>query len=457
MVQVVQVVHSTDLSEKSFKLVDGKLEPVPSKDNTVVYAKKAGAASYNPVRILWGSGEDITFEDLRDQHAAALAAEPTMTYFEMGSNAGTVALAKNVVDGGWDMTQFYSNTGAFGVTYPRARVVNKDGAPLFIDKFGAPVDPTVYVHNYNLKPEVYINLSNGAEAVFECVTPQKLRSIELITNLRVSGYAQPILKGVFEYTDGTVVTGKLTPYNNNWYMADIVDQTKRLIKATLSVDNAHAAAPAMQKTQTWLDTATGTLYSDASLPEAAAFTPVVSVAYMYGYVYPDIQTKFYSLVKDLVNITQDCEVRANLPSATVAANLPIPELVDGNSDTVFKTTATSNALTFAISPVSGKSFKKLMRLNIVVDVPAGTEAVAKSINSVVVATMFGTRNGNSTSNTRHLRIEDTDIVDGKVTLLFNAAFANTYPDNVEKLTVALSKTVAGAWNINSISLLGSMR
>ena len=454
---MVQVVHSTDLSEKSFKLVNGKLEPVPSKDNTVVYEKKAGAASYNPVRILWGSGADITFEDLRDQHAAALAAEPTMTYFEIGSNAGTEALAKNVVDGGWDTMQFYSNSGSGELLYPHARVINKEGAPLFIDKFGAPVDPTVIRNNYNLKPEVYINLSNGAKAVFECVTPQKLRSLELITNLRVSGYAQPILKGVFEYTDGTVVTDKLIPYNNNWYMGDIVDQTKRLIKVTLSVDNAHAAAPAMQKTQAWLDTATGTLYSDASLPEAAAFTPVASVSFLCGYVNPYMPTKFYSLVTDLENITQDCEVRANLPSATVAANLPIPELVDGNSNTVFKTTATSNALTFTISPVSGKRFNKLMRLHVVVDVPAGTEAVAKSINNAVVATMFGTRNGNLTSNTRHLRIEDADIVDGKVVLVFNAAFPNNYPDNVEKLTVALSKTVVGAWNINSIDLLGSMR
>lgn len=454
---MVQVVHSTDLSAKSFKVVDGKLEAVPNKDNTIAYQKAAGAAGFNPVRILWNTGADITFEDLRDQHAAALAAEPDMTLLELCYNGYGQALAKNIVDGGWDVTAFTSTSGVVGISSPEARVINKPGAPLFIDKFGNPVDPARTVSNYNLKPEIYINLSNGSEAVFECVTPQKMRSLELVTNVRTSGYAQPILKGVFEYTDGTTVTGKLTPYNQSWYMGDIIDQTKRLVKATLSVDNAHAAAPAMQKTQAWLDTATGTLYSDASLPEAAAFTPVATVSYLCGYVNPNIPTKFYSLVTDMENITRDCEVRANLASATAAANSPIPELVDGNSATVFKTTATSNALTFTITPVSGKRFNKLMRFQVVIDVPAGTEAVAKSINSVVLANMFGTRNGTATSNTRHLRIEDADIVDGKVTLLFNVAFPNNYPDSVEKLTVALSKTVIGAWNINSVDLIGSMR
>ena len=454
---MVQVVHSTDLNEKSFKLVNGKLEPVPSKDNTVVYDKEAGAAAYNPVRILWGAGEDITFEDLRDQHAAALVAEPTMTYFEMGSNARTTTLAKNVLDGGWDVTQFVSNSGVVGFVNPHARVVNKAGAPLFIDKYGNPVDPTTTVHNYNLKPEIYINLSEGAEAVFECVTPQKLRSLELLTNVRSNGYVQPILKGVFEYTDGSTVTGQIMPYNYNWYMGDLLDQTKRLVKATISVDNTYVNAPAMQKTQLWLDTVTGTAYSDASLPTAAAFTPVASVAYLYGYVNPNMPMKFYNLVTDLVDITEDCEIRANLASATVAANQPIPELVDGDNATGFKTTATSNSLTFTITPVSGKRFNKLMRLRMVLDAAAGTESVVKSVHSVVLSTLFGTRNGNATSNTRHLRIEDADIVDGKVVLLFNIAFPNTYPDSIEKLTVALSKTVAGAWNVSSIKVLGSMK
>lgn len=453
---MVQVVHISDLSAKSFKVIDGKLEAVPSEDNTITFTKAAGATGYNPVRVLWKKGEEITFEDLRAQHAAALAAEPDMTFFELQSGNYGQGLVKNVDDGGWDITQFYDNSGVAGLTYPEAQVTNKAGVPLFIDRMGNPVDPARTASNYNLREEFYLNLTEGAEATFECVIPQKMRSLELSTSVRTNGYVNPILVAIIEYADGVVDTRHAFPYNNNWYMGDIIDQTKRISKVTLKMDSAAIGAPAMQKVQTWLDTATGTLYSDADLPAAAAFTPVNSCIHLHGYANPYIPAPFYE-ASDEANITADCQVSANLASATVAANKPISVVVDGDDATVFTTTATSNALTFTVTPVAGKRFKKLTRVHVVLDVPAGNESVVKSITGVVVSASFGTRNGNASSNTRHLRIEDADIVDGKVVLVFNAAFPNTYPDNVEKLTVALSKTVVGAWNINSINLLGSMR
>ena len=454
---MVQVVHSSDLSTKSFAVVAGKLEAVPNEDNTIAYQKAAGAAGYNPVRILWSDGADITFEDLRAQHAAALAAEPDMTLFEMVSNGFGQSLVKNKADGGWDITHFLSISGAVGLMYPEARVTNKAGAPLFIDKMGNPVDPSHTVFKYNLQPEFYLNLSEGAEATFECVTHQKLRSLELVTAVRASGYVNPILKGFIEYADGTTDTQYVMPYNNNWYMGDVIDQTKRVSKVTLTMDSTYTAFPAMQKTQMWLDTATGTVYSDADLPAAAAFTPVMTCLHLYGYVNPNMTEKFYDLTADNGNITSMCNVSANLASASVAANTPIPELVDGDDSTVFTTTATSNSLTFTITPVAGQRFHKLKTVRVELDVPAGTEAVVKSVTSAVVSTSFGTRNGTSTSNTRHLRIEDADIVNGKVTLLLSAAFPNVYPDTVQKMTVALTKTVAGAWNVSTIKVNGSMK
>lgn len=454
---MVQVVHSSDLSTKSFAFVAGKLEAVPNEDNTIAYQKAAGAAGYNPVRILWSDGSDITFEDLRAQHAAALAAEPDMTLFEIITNGYGNGLVKNKADGGWDITQFSSTTGAAGLSYPEAQVTNKAGAPLFIDKFGNPVDPARTVSKYNMQPEFYMSLSEGAEAVWECVTPQKLRSLELATSLRASGYVNPILKGFIEYADGTTDTQYVMPYNNNWYMGDVIDQTKRISKVTLTMDSTYTAFPAMQKTQMWLDTATGTVYSDADLPAAAAFTPAVSCLYLCGYVNPNMTEKFYDLSANNADITAMCDVKANLASASVAANTPIPELVDAVDSTVFTTTATSNALTFTITPIAGQRFHKLKTVRVELDVPAGTEAVVKSVTSVVVSTAFGTRTATATSNTRHLRIEDADIVGGKVVLLLSAAFANVYPDTVQKMTVSLTKTVAGAWNVSTIKVNGSMK
>lgn len=453
---MVQVVHSSDLSAKSFKVVDGKLEAVPSEDTTLVYQKAAGAAGYNPVRILWNTGEDITFEDFRDQHAAALAAEPDMTVFELLYNGFAQSLSKNVVDGGWDVTPFLSTAGVSGLMYPKAQVTNKAGAPLFIDKFGNPVDPSRTVFKFNMQPLLYMNLSEGAEAVFECVTPQKLRSLELITSVGHNGFVQPMLKGKIEYADGTTDTRHVMPYNNNWFMSDIIDQTKRISKVTLTMDRAYTGFPAMQKTQTWLDTSTGIVYSDADLPAAAAFTPVMSCLYWQGHVNPNMTEKFYDLTADNVDITSMCSVSANLASASVAANTPIPELVDGDAATVFKTTDTSNALTFTVTPVAGQLFHKLKTVLIELDVPAGTEAVVKSLASAVVTTSFGTRNGIYTSNARHLRIEDADIVGGKVVLLLSAAFPNVYPEFVQRMSVALVKTVAGAWNVSTIKVNGSM-
>ena len=89
-------------------------------------------------------------------------------------------------------------------------------------------------------------------------------------------------------------------------------------------------------------------------------------------------------------------------------------------------------------------------------VPAGTEDVVKSITGAVVTTSFGTRNGTATTNTRHLRIEDADIVGGKVSLLCSAAFPHIYPETIEKLVVALTKTTAGAWNVSGVKVNGSM-
>lgn len=454
---MVQVVHSTDLSAKSFKVVDGKLEAVPNKDNTLVYQKAAGAAGYNPVRILWNVGADITFEDFRDQHAAALAAEPNMTVFEMLYNGYGQSLSKNIVDGGWDVTAFLSTSGSLGLVYPRVQVTNKAGAPLFIDKFGNPVDPTRTVHNYNVQPEFYMNLSEGAEAVWECVTPQKLRSLELATSVRSNGYVLPMLKGKIEYADGSTDTLVVLPYNNNWYMGDVIDQTKRISKVTLTMDRSYTGFPAMQKSQMWLDTATGIVYSDSDLPAAAAFTPVVSVSYLYGYANPNMPQKFYDLTADNADISAMCDVKANLASATVAVSAPIPVLIDGNDATVFTTTATANLLTFTITPVAGKRFNKLKTVRVDLHVPAGTEGVVKSITGAVVTTSFGTRNGNATSNTRHLRIEDADIVGGKVSLLCSAAYPNVYPDTIDKLMVTLTKTTAGAWNVSGVKVNGSMK
>lgn len=454
---MVQVVHSSDLSTKSFAVVDGKLEVVPNEDNTIAYQKAAGAAGFNPVRILWSDGADITFEDLRAQHAAALAAEPDMTYFEMISNGYAQALVKNKADGGWDITQFMSTAGTTGLLYPEAQVTNKAGAPLFIDKKGNPVDSARTVYKYNLQPEFYLNLSEGAEATFECVTPQKLRNLELVTAVRANGYVNPILKGLIEYADGTTDTQYVMPYNNNWYMGDVIDQTKRISKVTLTMDSSYTGFPAMQKSQMWLDTATGITYSDADLPAAAAFTPVVSVFYLNGYVNPNMTQKFYDLVADNADITAMCDVKANLASATVAANTAIPVLIDGDDATVFTTTATSNSLTFTVTPVAGQRFNKLKTVRVDLHVPAGTEGVVKSITGAVVTTSFGTRNGNATANTRHFRIEDADIVGGKVSLLCSAAFPNAYPETIEKLVVALTKTTAGAWNVSGVKVNGSMK
>ena len=379
-----------------------------------------------------------------------------MTVFEMLYNGYGQSLAKNIVDGGWDVTAFLSTTGAVGLSYPEARVINKSGAPLFIDKFGNPVDLTRTSYRYNLQSEFYMSLSEGAEAVWECITPQKLRSLELVTSMRANGYVLPILKGKIDYADGSTDTQFVLPYNNGWYMGDVIDQTKRISKVTLTMDSSYTGFPAMQKSQMWLNTATGIAYSDADLHAAAAFTPVVGVSSLIGYANPNMTQKFYDLTADNADITAMCDVKANLASATVAANTAIPVLIDGNDATVFTTTATSNSLTFTITPVEGQRFNKLKTVRVDLSVPAGTEAVAKSITGAVVTTSFGTRNGNSTSNTRHLRIEDADIVGGKVSLLCSAAFHNVYPGTIEKLVVALTKTTAGAWNVSGVKVNGSM-
>ena len=454
----VQVVHSSDLAATSFKVnAEGKLEIVKDKRGGVVYEDVEGAqaAAYKPVRILWAAGQEITFDDLRNQFQAALAAVPDMTYFELVSNGYGQGLVKSAFDGGWDITLFYPTSGANGMMYPEARIVN-GAIPLFIDKMGNPNDKVAgSASNYNLEPQHFMNLEEGASAVWEPVVPVKLRSLEIITQVRVNGYIQPHLKALVEYADGTTFDSTSYPYNNNWYMGEVLDQSKRVSKVTwtmLANASVHTADSVVSTAK--LDTATGTLYTIDNAAAPAGCKPVQSIAYVNGYnIDGKARTGFIrGRPEGVVASVKNRFVATS--SAAAAAGTSTDNMLDGDSATFYRMGTTGNSLTLTATLKPGEVLNALHRVVLHIDVPTGEEAIVKSITSVVVATQSSMGNGNATSNTRHFRIQDADIASGKLVLSLFAGFPNTYPDPVDRITVVIAKSVAGSLQISELEIHG---
>ena len=78
-----------------------------------------------------------------------------------------------------------------------------------------------------------------------------------------------------------------------------------------------------------------------------------------------------------------------------------------------------------------------------------------SISRVVVATTVANATAVSTSNTRDLTgLQATLDANGNSYLALHAAFPNTYPDPTTRITVALTKTVAGNFKLAGIKVYG---
>ena len=462
----LQVIRSTDLGD-TLAVVNNKLESNVSTLNALLREdavekgvflndyKQIDAASrgYEFVGEICSQTvvTEPTYAELNAAFDAALAANPNMNRYIMQYGSSSWGWTK-YPDGRWLPGTHHEQSGANGIASPQAIVVNDEANPLFVDRNGNPVDLSKNVSTYNLQPPVYMRMVVGASATWEVHKPVPLRSLELVVDTKISGYAFGQLKAEVTYEDGTVASINVRPYTNGYYFGDVIPQSKYVKKVKISVDDATLNQVGKFPTHYAFDFATKT-YIHRTDPMYTSATPVVVVNYIYGHSRRNIPD-FYRIA-DTTSITNEFTVTSNIAAL---AGTSVENLLDDDLTTAYQSSTASNSLVLTLNKIPGTPQRNVHLVELTfAPLTAGDagDPVMNSINRVVVTTGVANASAVNTSNTRDLTgLQPTLDVNGNSYLALHAASPNTYPDIATRIVITITKTVAGNFRLTGIKVSG---
>ena len=392
-----------------------------------------------------------TYAELNAAFDAALAANPDMNRYVMQFGSSSWGFTK-YPDGRWLPGTHHEQSGANGILSPQAIVVNDEANPLFVDRNGNPVDLSKNVSTYNLQPPVYMRMVAGASATWEVHKPVSLRSLELLVDVKISGYAFGRLKAEVTYEDGTIENVNVRPYTSGYYFGDVIPQSKYVKKVKISVDATTLKQVGKFPTHYAFDF-TSKEYIHRTDPAYAAATPVVVVSYIYGYCRRNIPD-FYN-ASDVTLITNEFTVTSNI---TALAGTSVNNLLDDDLTTAYQSSTTANSLTLTLDKIPGTTPRYVHSVELTfAPLTAGdaNDPVMNSINRVVVTTGVANASAVNTSNTRDLTgLQPTLDANGNSYLALHAASPNVYPDIVNRIVITITKTVAGNFRLTGVKVSG---
>lgn len=463
-----QVIHSTDIGD-SLKIVTGKLEVDAveiikgiADANAAAdyfmdsYMQANPADRYTPYQEIQGgvlAPAMPTYEELAAKVAAAKISHPDATRIGVMYGSSHWAYVKTE-DGAWQISTNYPLGGVVGCLSPYCKVFNDSASPLFVNHLGEPHDLSCDVNAYNLRRNTYMRVVEGASATWELDQPQLLRSLELVTDTVDIQYLQGSLALEITYADGTTTLSRSYPYNNNWYMGDQIDQSKRVKQVKLTCDAKTLAECGKFPTLFSRDFTTGKMYHNTH-PSYSVYTPVLSTNYIYGYCPNVAYPRFYGADEAQLDITSEFTASASIAAlaGTSAANL-----VDGLGTTYYQSSTTANSVALTFIKPAETSPRNIKFVDVKLTPIAGSTAVFESLSRVVVTTGLNYGTSSSTSNTRDISglalATSTLDSDGNYVMRFFAGYANVCPDPMDKLTITLTKTVAGNFKIAGVTIWG---
>ena len=462
----LQVIRSTDLGD-TLTVVGNKLETNVSSLNELLRDDAVSKGVFlneftqiDPANRKYELVSEIcsqtvttepTYAELNAAFDAALAANPDMNRYTMQFGSSSWGWTK-YPDGRWLPGTHHEQSGANGILSPQAIVVNDEANPLFVDRNGNPVDLSKNVSTYNLQPPVYMRMVAGASATWEVHKPVSLRSLELLVDVKISGYAFGRLKAEVTYEDGTIENVDVRPYTSGYYFGDVIPQSKYVKKVKISVDAATLKQVGKFPTHYAFDF-TSKEYIHRTDPAYAAATPVVVVSYIYGYYRRNIPD-FYN-ASDVTLITNEFTVTSNIAAL---AGTSVNNLLDDDLTTAYQSSTTANSLTLTLDKIPGTTprYVHLVELTFA-PLTAGdaNDPVMNSINRVVVTTGVANASAVNTSNTRDLTgLQPTLDANGNSYLALHAASPNVYPDIVNRIVITITKTVAGNFRLTGVKVSG---
>ena len=392
-----------------------------------------------------------TYAELNAAFDKALAANPNMNRYVMQYGSVSWGWTK-YPDGRWLPGTHHQQSGVNGILSPQAIVVNDESNPLFVDRDGNPVDLSKNVSTYNLQPPVYMRMVVGANATWEVHKPVSLRSLELLVDVKISGYAFGRLKAEVTYEDGTVENVNVRPYTSGYYFGDVIPQSKYVKKVKISVDATTLKQVGKFPTHYAFDF-TSKEYIHRSDPAYASATPIVVVSYIYGYSRRNIPD-FYKAA-DVTLITNEFTVTSNIAAL---AGTSVNNLLDGDLTTAYQSSTTANSLTLTLDKIPGTPPRCVYLVELAfAPLTAGdaNDPVMNSINRVVVTTGVANASAVNTSNTRDLTgLQPTLDANGNSYLALHAATPSTYPDIVNRVVITITKTIAGNFRLTGVKVSG---
>ena len=462
----LQVIRSTDLGD-TLTVVGGKLETNVSSLNELLrdYAVSKGVflndyTQIDPANRKYEFVGEIcsqtvttepTYAELNAAFDAALAANPDMNRYIMQYGSSSWGWTK-YPDGRWLPGTHHEQSGANGILSPQAIVVNDEANPLFVDRNGNPVDLSKNVSTYNLQPPVYMRMVAGASATWEVHKPVSLRSLDLLVDAKISGYAFGRLKAEVTYEDGTIENVNVRPYTGAYYFSDVIPQSKYVKKVKISVDAATLNQVGKFPTHYAFDF-TSKEYIHRTDPAYAAATPVVSVFYICGYHRRNIPD-FYNAT-DVTLITNEFKVTSNIAAL---AGTSVNNLLDDDPTTAYQSSTTANSLTLTLDKIPGTPPRNVHLVELTfAPLTAGdaNDPVMNSINRVVVTTGVANASAVNTSNTRDLTgLQPTLDANGNSYLELHAALPNVYPEIANRIVITITKTVAGNFRLTGVKVSG---
>ena len=462
----LQVIRSTDLGD-TLTVVGNKLETNVSSLNKLLRDDAVSKGVFlneftqiDPANRKYELVGEIcsqtvttepTYAELNAAFDAALAANPDMNRYAMQFGSSSWGWTK-YPDGRWLPGTHHEQSGANGILSPQAIVVNDEANPLFVDRNGNPVDLSKNVSTYNLQPPVYMRMVAGASATWEVHKPVSLRSLELLVDAKISGYAFGRLKAEVTYEDGTIENVDVRPYTNGYYFGDVIPQSKYVKKVKISVDAVTLKQVGKFPTHYAFDF-TSKEYIHRTDPAYAAATPVVVVSYIYGYCRRNIPD-FYN-VSDVTLITNEFTVTSNIAAL---AGTSVNNLLDDVLTTAYQSSTTANSLTLTLDKIPGTTPRYVYLVELTfAPLTAGdaNDPVMNSINRVVVTTGVANASAVNTSNTRDLTgLQPTLDANGNSYLALHAASPNVYPDIVNRIVITITKTVAGNFRLTGVKVSG---
>ena len=455
-----QVVHGSDLGAE-LEVVNGKVRLNGEKIYGALQADGLHVGVFkNDATNTWvdvnftedglANSNTLTYAELKARFEANKAAYPDAKRFMYQVGATSWGFTK-MNDTEWMMGTSWKHIGVGGVTEGYATVSNDPANPLFVKQDGTPVSALETVSTYNLQAARYMRMVAGAKATYEMIVPVRLRSCEIITDVKLSGYCQGSLLATIEYGDGTVAVQRARTYNNNWYLGDIIDQTKPVSKITVEVDATTLVEAGKFPTNFSRDFATGVEYHRSS-PDYALGTPFHVYSYWHGYYHHALANRFHLPEVEAVDITADCTITTSIAADPA---FPLSNVLDADPATAYKASTTGNSLTLTVQRVSTAPYV-FRHVNIKLKLEAGQEAAFESLSRIAVVTSRTNGSSNATSNIHDFTGVNSASVDadGNLDVIAFAGFPNTYPDVTDRMTIALTKLVAGNFKIASVKVFG---